>query len=175
MSTPIASYRYQRFDGQGEFTLYTDRLVTVASNLCGKRHEASYMLTEIKLGPKRHRLWVYFTRRELPVIVTSLFAPKPWLWITCSLGWVIGIFIFLGCAQAFPLQVLSVLVLIAFATLVAACIFGNSRFEQSWFFQMSNQRVLGICADRKNSEACELFVKQLNEAILASRKAPDGG
>ena len=68
MNTPIATYRYQRFDGQVEVTLYTDRLVTVVSNVCGKRHEASYMLTEIKLEPKRHRSLVYTTRRDLPVI-----------------------------------------------------------------------------------------------------------
>lgn len=175
MSTSIASYRYQRFYGQGEFTLYTDRLVTVASNLCGKRHEASYMLTEIKLEPKRHRLWVCSTRWDLPMIVTRVYVWKLWH----SIPWFLCVGIpsaFLGaCLAAFGLlQVLSVLMLITFATLAAACFFVNGRFEQSWFFQMSNQRVLGICADRKNSEACERFVQQLNEAILEARKAPDG-
>ena len=108
------------------------------------------------------------------MIVSPLYVWKLWHCIPWFLCVGIPSVILGACLATFGiLQVLSVLVLIAFATLVTACIFGNSRFEQSWFFQMSNQRVLRICADRKDPEACERFVKQLNEAILASRKTPN--
>jgi hypothetical protein len=156
LMSPIASYRFQSFDSQGEFTLYTDRLVSNSSNVYGTRHEGSYLLSEIKAEPESYRLWNRWHRFGL-------------------IGGFLGVMI-LSIKNKFPptWQDLIFWHALALTLVAAACFFGNRRYEHWRMFRMSDQRVLWIFVDRKNPEACERFVKQLNEAILASRKAPDG-
>ncbi len=156
MSTPIANFRYKRFDSQGEFTLYADRLASSSRDVYGNRHEANYLLTDLNPEPESCTVW------------------NPWHYR----GLIGGFFGVMLCSvhDKFPLawQNLVFWNSLAVTLVAAACFFGNSRYDHWSMFRMTDGRILWICADRKDPEACERFVKQLNEAILASRKTPDG-